>query len=71
MKRRFHLIRAALHAWPMPKGRRGRAACPFCDTLHQGPRVKAGEAAHCIRCGHVIYENRPGSLPRATAFSLA
>lgn len=30
-----------------------------------------GTAARCLRCGVVLYQNRPASLVRTTAFSLA
>jgi paraquat-inducible protein A len=32
--------------------------------------VPEGTAARCVRCGAVLYQNRPASLVRATAFSL-
>jgi len=46
-------------------------ACHFCDTLHDAPAVPEGTAARCRRCGAVLYQNRPASLVRTTAFSLA
>jgi paraquat-inducible protein A len=46
-------------------------ACHFCDTLHEAPSVPEGTAARCRRCGVVLYQNRPASLVRTTAFSLA
>lgn len=47
------------------------AACHFCDTLHEAAHVPEGTAARCQRCGAVLYQNRPASLVRASAFSLA
>lgn len=57
-------------AWPKPKGGPHRAACHFCDTLHDASPVPEGTAARCRCCGVVLYQNRPASLVRATAFSL-
>ena len=45
-------------------------ACHFCDTLHEAVPVPEGTAARCKRCGIVLYQNRPASLVRVTAFSL-
>jgi paraquat-inducible protein A len=44
-------------------------ACHFCDALQEAPRLPEGDAAHCCRCGELLYQNRPRSLARATAFS--
>ena len=57
--------------WPLPPGGTRLAACHFCDTLHEAPIVPEGTAARCRRCGALLYQNRPASLARATAFSLA
>lgn len=57
--------------WPKPPGAARFAACHFCDTLHEAAHVSEGTAARCARCGVVLYQNRPASLVRATAFSLA
>ena len=57
--------------WPKPPGGPRLAACHFCDTLHEAAHVAEGTAARCARCGVVLYQNRPASLVRATAFSLA
>lgn len=56
-------------SWPRPQRMRHQAACHFCDTLHDAPELAEGAAARCIRCGHLLYQNRPASLIRATAFS--
>ena len=61
----------AAMSWPRPQVHRGPSACHFCDTLHEGCHLNEGMAARCARCGALLYENRPGSLVRATAFSLA
>lgn len=58
-------------SWPKPPGGIRYSACHFCDTLHEAFPVAEGKAAHCSRCGAVLYQNRPASLVRATAFSLA
>jgi paraquat-inducible protein A len=64
-------IRKAMTSWPQPVAGRQRVACHFCDTLHQAPAIAEGTAARCRRCGVVLYQNRPASLVRVTAFSLA
>jgi paraquat-inducible protein A len=57
--------------WPKPPGGPRFSACHFCDTLHESAPVEEGSAAKCVRCGAVLYQNRPASLARASAFSLA
>jgi paraquat-inducible protein A len=57
--------------WPKPPGEPRFSACHFCDTLHLASHVSEGTAARCVRCGVVLYQNRPASLVRASAFSLA
>jgi paraquat-inducible protein A len=57
--------------WPKPPGGPRHSVCHFCDTLHESSPVAEGSAARCIRCGAVLYQNRPASLARASAFSLA
>ncbi len=71
MKLGFKRRWASLLSWPKPRGRPRHCACHFCDTLHDAPALKEGTAANCSRCGAVIYQNRPASLVRATAFSSA
>ena len=56
--------------WPARPGKRF-SACHFCDTLHEASPVREGVAAKCKRCGAILYQNRPASLVRATAFSMA
>lgn len=60
----------AKSSWPQPRDGPQRVACHFCDTLHEAPAVPEGTAARCKRCGVVLYQNRPASLVRTTAFSL-
>jgi paraquat-inducible protein A len=61
----------ALLPWPKPPGGKRYSACHFCDTLHEAFPVEEGIAARCVRCGGLLYQNRPASLARASAFSLA
>lgn len=56
--------------WPKPPGGPHRAVCHFCDTLHEARALPEGTAARCSCCGAVLYQNRPASLVRATAFSM-
>ena len=63
--------RSALQPWPRPPGPPRFAACHFCDTLHLATPVPEGTAARCRCCGALLYQNRPASLARASAFSLA
>ena len=60
----------ALLPWPKPPGENHRSVCHFCDTLHQAEPLPEGTAALCKCCGAVLYQNRPASLARATAFSV-
>lgn len=46
-------------------------ACHCCDTLHRQVGLAEGRAARCVRCGATLYQNRPASLRRASAFALA
>lgn len=59
-----------MHTWPKPKGGPHYSVCHFCDTLHEARPVPEGTAARCKCCGAVLYQNRPASLVRATAFSV-
>lgn len=61
---------ASITPWPKPAGAPHSVACHFCDTLHEAVAVPEGAAARCKRCGVVLYQNRPASLVRVTAFSL-
>ena len=69
MIKKFSRSRRALHPWPKPPGGPHWSVCHFCDTLHGACPVPEGTAARCKCCGAVLYQNRPASLVRATAFS--
>jgi paraquat-inducible protein A len=71
MKAGFSKAWKALLSWPKPPGGTRYSACHFCDTLHEFNPVDEGVAARCVRCGGLLYQNRPASLARASAFSLA
>lgn len=71
MKKGFSKRWRALLPWPKPPGGPRFAACHFCDTLHDAFPIEEGSCARCIRCGATLYQNRPASLARASAFSLA
>lgn len=70
MKRPFSRIRlSALLPWPKPPGGPHYSVCHVCDTLFAMEPLPEGTAATCKCCGTVLYQNRPASLARATAFS--
>jgi paraquat-inducible protein A len=46
-------------------------ACHDCDLIHRVKPLPAKGAAFCIRCGAVLYKNKPNSLERSLAFALA
>jgi len=71
MRPELSKTRISMSPWPRPPGGPRLAACHFCDTLHVATHVAEGTAARCARCGVVLYQNRPASLVRASAFSLA
>jgi paraquat-inducible protein A len=71
MKIGFKQAWNAMLPWPKPPDQHRYSACHFCDTLHVASTLEEGMAARCVRCGGVLYQNRPASLIRATAFSLA
>lgn len=56
--------------WPKPPGGPHHSVCHVCDTLHVAEPLPEGTAARCKCCGTVLYQNRPASLARATAFSV-
>ena len=71
MKRPFSKIRlSALLPWPKPPGGPHYSVCHVCDTLFVAEQLPEGMAAICKCCGTVLYQNRPASLARATAFSI-
>ena len=58
-------------SWPRISDEPIQVSCHFCDALQEAPRLLEGNAAYCCRCGEMLYQNRPRSLARATAFSAA
>ncbi len=46
-------------------------ACHECDVIHRIEPLPGKGAAHCIRCGAVLYKHIPDSLDRTLAFALA
>ena len=46
-------------------------ACHECDVIHRITPLPGKVAAHCIRCGAVLYKHKPNSLDRTLAFALA
>lgn len=71
MNKPWSKTRLAMLPWPAPPGGPRHTACHFCDTLHLASPVPEGTAARCVRCGGLLYQNRPASLARASAFSVA
>lgn len=67
----FSRARRAMVPWPRPRGGPHHSVCHFCDTLHLADPLPEGTAARCQRCGAVLYQNRPASLARVSAFSLS
>jgi paraquat-inducible protein A len=71
MSKSLFRLRRELLPWPKPPGGPHFSACHFCDTLHEAEPLPEGRAARCRCCGAVLYQNRPASLARVTAFSSA
>ena len=46
-------------------------ACHDCDLIHHLKTLPSKGAAHCIRCGAVLYKHKPDSLDRTLAFAMA
>jgi paraquat-inducible protein A len=46
-------------------------ACHECDAVHRIKPLPAKAAAHCIRCGAVLYKHKPNSLERSLALAIA
>ena len=46
-------------------------ACHECDVIHRIKPLPAKVAAHCIRCGAVLYKHKSNSLERTLAFAFA
>jgi paraquat-inducible protein A len=62
--------RLSILSWPKPKGGPHHAICHFCDTLHEANLIPEGSRANCVCCGATLFQNRPASLVRVTAFSI-
>lgn len=62
-----------MHFWrdPVPKLIKNLVACPDCDLLQSIPVLPAGGKALCPRCGHTIGCNKPDSLNRTLALTVA
>lgn len=45
--------------------------CHECDLLQLNPALPPGAAARCARCGALLHRNRPDSLQRTLALTLA
>ncbi len=71
MSKSLFRLRRELLPWPKPPGGPHFSACHFCDTLHEAEPLPEGRAARCRCCGAVLYQNRPASLARVSAFSSA
>ena len=46
-------------------------ACHECDLLHEKTAVELGAVARCVRCNAFLYSNRPNSIDRSLAVTLA
>ncbi|MGD8285281.1 MAG: paraquat-inducible protein A [Desulfobacterales bacterium] len=46
-------------------------ACHECDVIHSIKTLPGKGAAHCIRCGAVLFKHKANSLERTLAFALA
>jgi paraquat-inducible protein A len=46
-------------------------ACHECDLLQRQTALAPGAAAHCRRCGALLYRSRPGSVDKTLAWALA
>ncbi len=46
-------------------------ACHACDLIHRIEPLPGKGAAHCKRCGAVLYKHKPNSMERTLAFALA
>ena len=46
-------------------------ACHECDLIHRVKPLPKKGVANCIRCGSVLYRDKPNSLERTLALSLA
>lgn len=55
----------------MTTSERDLLACPECDALQRPTPLPARGAALCVRCGACLYRDKPDSLDRTLAFTLA
>lgn len=46
-------------------------ACHECDLLVTGHAVEEGQKAVCPRCGAVLFENKPDTINRTLALTIA
>jgi len=46
-------------------------ACHECDLLHEKKEIAPGAVARCMRCNAFLYSNKPDSIDRALAVSVA
>jgi len=46
-------------------------ACHECDLVQKIPPIPARSAARCVRCGAVLLRNKPDSINRALALTVA
>lgn len=46
-------------------------ACHECDLLHEKNEIAPGAVARCVRCNAFLYSNKPNSIDRALAVSVA
>ena len=46
-------------------------ACHECDLVHKKTPLPKRAAARCVRCGAVLFRNKPDSIDRALAMTLA
>jgi paraquat-inducible protein A len=44
--------------------------CPECDLIHEKVDLKSGRAAHCNRCGKLLYRSQPRGLEFALSFAI-
>lgn len=50
---------------------RSLLACPECDALQRDVPLPPGGVALCGRCGATLFRDKPGSLDRTLAFTVA
>jgi paraquat-inducible protein A len=46
-------------------------ACHECDLVHEIPSMPARAAAHCVRCGALLFKSQDNSIDRTIAWTLA